>query len=113
MKILDRYVARSFLFSYMVCFLALTGLYVAVESFQITAELIEEGKDWSDILVTLPRYAAMKAPLFFYQVAPAVNLMAAIFEHTGQQPQVDWGVVDDEDIALSGTVCLIVHGSFS
>lgn len=70
---------RSFLFSYFVCFFALTGLYVVVESFQITGKLIEDNKEWTDILVTLPKYAAYKTPVFFYQVAPAVNLMAAIF----------------------------------
>jgi len=79
MKILDGYIMRSFLFSYFVCFFALTGLYVVVESFQITGKLIEDDKEWTDILVTLPKYAAYKTPIFFYQVAPAVNLMAAIF----------------------------------
>lgn len=81
-KILDRYVMRSFLFSYLVCFFALTGLYVVVESFQVTGKLIREDKEWTDIVITLPRYAAAKTPLFFYQVAPAVNLMAAIFAVT-------------------------------
>ena len=79
MKILDGYIMRSFLFSYFVCFFALTGLYVVLESFQITGRLIEDDKEWADILVTLPKYAAYKTPMFFYQVAPAVNLMAAIF----------------------------------
>jgi len=82
MGILDRYVLRSFLFSYMVCFLALTGLYVMIESFQVTGKLIKDSREWTDILVTLPTFAAYKTPLFFYQVAPVVTLMAGMFTVT-------------------------------
>ena len=82
MGILDRYVLRSFLFSYLVCFLALTGLYVMIESFHVTGKLIKDSREWTYILVTLPTFAAYKTPLFFYQVAPAVTLMAGMFTVT-------------------------------
>jgi lipopolysaccharide export system permease protein len=76
---LDRYVARTFLSSWLASTALFMGLFGVVDFFSNVGDLIENAKSAGAGLNVIARLYACKAPGIFVQVAPFVMLLSALF----------------------------------
>jgi lipopolysaccharide export system permease protein len=85
MRILDRERYWSFVKAYFICFVALVGLYVVIDSFNN----LDEFEEWSDTTLHLfrnmGRYYLIKMSLIYDQICGIITMMAAIFTVTWMQ----------------------------
>ena len=85
MRILDRQRYWSFVKAYFICFFALVGLYVVIDSFSN----IDEFSEWSfttyALVYNMSRYYLIKMSLIYDQICGIITMMAAIFTVTWMQ----------------------------
>jgi lipopolysaccharide export system permease protein len=97
LRISDRYIIRSFLVSFAICFLALVSLFVVIDTFNnlnnLTNHLTVEaraagaapgaarraGGQFLQVVTMILRMNAVRMPLIFYILAPVLTLSAAMF----------------------------------
>lgn len=86
MNKLDRYVSSCFLSSYGVCLSFFVSMFVLIDLFAKTEELIGRADKVAKLGYSVGRttleYYGLMAPFIFLQVAPFVTVMAAIFAIT-------------------------------
>jgi len=82
LRVIDRYVGRSFVFGYVVCLAALAGIFIIVDSFANFDEWIETGGSIPDMIGRLVQYYVFSLPRIFGFVAPFVTLLAGMFAVT-------------------------------
>ncbi len=82
-SILDRYVIRSILFSYLACAVALVGLTMVLDAFSRIKDFMEAAHAPAGpglgVLSVMLQYYSVRLPVFFYTVSPAIMLTAAMF----------------------------------
>ena len=80
MKILDKYVIRSFLFGYLIAFLVLIGLRIIIDLF-VNLDEFTENPNLGIIAVALNivRYYGMQSTLYFRDFAGMITVVAAAF----------------------------------
>lgn len=81
-RILDRYILKNFLFSFVLflaIILALLTVVQMVTALDDVAEKAQQGFASSRILTTMLHLAAYRLPIIFYHFAPYITLMAAMF----------------------------------
>jgi lipopolysaccharide export system permease protein len=76
--IFDRYVARSYLFSLLVCYAALVGMYLVIDVSGHIAAFYAQGGFWGLLPLVLRVYVP-RIPLIFQLLTPFVALLAAMF----------------------------------
>lgn len=85
-RLLDRYVARTFLGSYLVCLVFFLGLFLLVDFFARLDDFLEAreylGNTHYGLLGLIFRYYVLSVPTVFSQIAPFVTLMGAMFALT-------------------------------
>jgi len=81
-RVIDRYVARSFIFGYVVCLAGLAGLFIVWDTFANFDEWIENGGSLVDIVGRLVQYYIFSLPKIFALVAPFVTMLAGMFAVT-------------------------------
>ena len=83
LRISDRYIIRSFLFSFVICFAMLLALFMVIDSFAQLGDLVSRVRKSGESLYTLPamvlRMNAVRTPLIFYELVPVLTLAAAMF----------------------------------
>ena len=83
LSILDRYVIRSILFSYLVCAVALVGLTTVLDAFSRIKDFMEAAHAPAGpglgVLSVMLQYYSARLPVFFYTISPAIMLAAAMF----------------------------------
>jgi len=85
MRILDRERYWSFVKAYFICFVALVGLYVVIDSFNNLDEFEEWAKSTPDLFKNMGRYYLIKMSLIYDQICGIITMMAAIFTVTWMQ----------------------------
>lgn len=80
MKILDKYIAKSFLTGYAIAFCVLIGLRIIIELFVNLDEFAEIGDtEKVSILLEILRFYGVRATLYFRDFAGMITIMAAAF----------------------------------
>ncbi len=86
MSRLDRYVSSYFLSSYGVCLLFFVGMFVVIDLFGKSDEIVENAQAVSELghssAMLLLQYYSLMVPFIFLQVAPFVTVVAAMFAIT-------------------------------
>jgi lipopolysaccharide export system permease protein len=76
--IFDRYVARSYLFSLLVCYTALVGMYLVIDVSGHIAAFYAQSGFWG-LLPLVARVYIPRIPLIVHELTPFVVLLAAMF----------------------------------
>ncbi len=85
MRILDRQRYWAYLKAYVICFVALVGLYVVVDAFSNLDEFAEVTGDTLPLLAHMGRYYLVRLSLFYDRLCGVIGMMAAIFTVTWMQ----------------------------
>ncbi len=80
--IVDRYLLRQFVQTFLICFCSLTGLYIVIDAFTNLEEFITYSRDNSSLTTVMGQYYAYRALSFFDSTSPIVTLIAAMFTVT-------------------------------
>jgi lipopolysaccharide export LptBFGC system permease protein LptF len=81
-SLLDRYVIKSFLYSYLVCLVSLVGLTVVFDAFMRIGDFLEAAHSEAvsaGVLSVMLQYYSVRLPVIFHAVSPAITLTAAMF----------------------------------
>lgn len=81
-KILDRYLIREFLFSYLVCLAVMIALYVVLDLFANIDEFMETSDVFYEILQNIFRYYFYNSFLYYSQIAGMIVVIAIAFTLT-------------------------------
>ena len=83
MSILDRYITRSIVYSYLVCAVVLVGLTMVLDAFSRIKDFMEAAHapagPGMGMLSVMVEYYSARLPVFYYTVSPAIMLSAAMF----------------------------------
>ena len=85
MRILDRERYWAFAKAYFICFVALVGLYVVIDSFSNLDEFEEVADSTLHLFRNMGRYYLIKMSLIYDQICGIITMMAAIFTVTWMQ----------------------------
>jgi lipopolysaccharide export system permease protein len=77
MKILDRYILRSFFYSYLMSLLVLISLYVVLDLFVNFDEFTESGKPAYQVIRDIIDFYSPNVPLYFSQLSGVITAFAA------------------------------------
>jgi lipopolysaccharide export system permease protein len=80
--IIDRYLLRQFVQTFLICFGSLMGLYVVIDAFTNLEEFITYARDNGGMLAVMGQYYAYRALSFFDTTSHIVTLIAAMFTVT-------------------------------
>ena len=79
MRIIDRYVLRQFICTFLVCYLSMTGLFIVFDAFTHMEEFLRCGREQGSVLGLLTSYYSYRSVLFFDQMVGLLSLIAAMF----------------------------------
>jgi lipopolysaccharide export system permease protein len=80
--IIDRYLLRQFVQTFLICFCSLTGLYIVIDSFTNLEEFITYARDNGGLLSVMGEYYAYRVLSFFDSTSQVIALIAAMFTVT-------------------------------
>jgi lipopolysaccharide export system permease protein len=80
--IIDRYLLRQFVQTFLICFFSLTGLYIVIDAFTNLEEFITYARDNGGLLAVMGEYYAYRVLSFFDSTSPVITLIAAMFTVT-------------------------------
>lgn len=80
--IIDRYLLRQFVQTFLICFFSLTGLYIVIDSFTNLEEFITYSRDNGGLLAVMGEYYAYRVLSFFDSTSQVISLIAAMFTVT-------------------------------
>ena len=79
MTIIDRYLLRQFVKTFLICYVSLTGLYVVFDAFTNLEGFIRYAAKEGGLLAVMGRFYSYRAILFFDRTAGLLALAAAMF----------------------------------
>ena len=82
MWIIDRYMLRQFLSTFVICCVSLFGLYVVFDLFTNLEEFLRCGRDQGGVLALIASFYGYQSAVFFDQTAGLLALVAAMFTIT-------------------------------
>jgi len=82
MRIIDRYVLRQFLWTFVVCYLSLTGIFIVLDAFTNLEEFLRCAQKNGGLLSLMGTHYCYQAILFFDWTAGLLTLIAAMFTVT-------------------------------
>ena len=85
MRIIDRYVLRQFIRTFLICYLSMTGIYIVFDAFTNMEEFLRCGRDQGGVLGLLASFYSYRSVLFFDRMAGLLSLVAAMFTITWLQ----------------------------
>jgi lipopolysaccharide export system permease protein len=85
MRILDRERYWAFLKAYIICFIALVGLYVVIDAFENVDEFGKRADGTLELFKVMGRYYLVHMSLYYDQLCGVIGMMAAIFTVTWVQ----------------------------
>lgn len=85
MGIIDRYLLRQFLQTFVICYLSLTGLYVIFDLFTNIEEFLRCAEKAGSFWTLMGTYYSYRAILFFDRTSGLLTLVAAMFTVTSFQ----------------------------
>src|SRR3954452_17976106 len=84
MRILDRQRYAAFFKAYVICFVALVGLYIVIDAFSNLDEFSKRA-DGVELFNVMGRYYLIHMSLFYDRLCGVIGMMAAIFSMTWMQ----------------------------
>ena len=85
MRILDRERFWSFAKAYVICFIALVGLYIVIDAFENIDEFAKISDSTVELFANMGWYYLIKMSLFYDRLCGVITMMAAIFTVTWMQ----------------------------
>ncbi|NLE37436.1 MAG: YjgP/YjgQ family permease [Pirellulaceae bacterium] len=85
MRIIDRYILRQFVQTFLICFVSLVGLYVVFDAFTNLESFLKAAGDKGGLLGIIVSYYAYQSLAFFDMTAGILALIAAMFTITWLQ----------------------------
>lgn len=85
MRILDRERYWAFLKAYIICFVALVGLYVVIDAFTNLDEFVARTEGALQLFQVMGQFYLLRLSLFYDQLCGIISMMAAIFTVTWMQ----------------------------
>lgn len=83
MLIVDRYILRQYLKSFLICWLSMTGLYVIVDAFSHLDEFIDYAEKSGQSLVTvISEFYLYRSLAFFDRISAVLAMISAMFTVT-------------------------------
>lgn len=82
MWIIDRYLLRQFLKTFLICFISLTGLFIVIDAFTHLDDFLRAGEKHGSLISVMGWYYAYRAVRFFDLMAGLLTLIAAMFTAT-------------------------------
>lgn len=82
MGIIDRYLLRQFIQTFLICYLSLTGLYVVFDAFTNLESFMECADRAGGLARLMGRYYTFRAIFFFDRMAGILTLVSAMFTVT-------------------------------
>lgn len=79
MTIIDRYLLRQFMRTFLICFVSLTGLYVVIDAFTNLEDFLRYADECGGLLPILGHFYLFKSIWFFDRAAALLMLVAAMF----------------------------------
>ncbi|REK17981.1 MAG: YjgP/YjgQ family permease [Planctomycetota bacterium] len=80
--IIDRYLLRQFVQTFLICFCSLTGLYVVIDAFTNLEEFITYSRDHGSLVAVIGEYYGYRVLSFFDTTSHIMTLIAAMFTVT-------------------------------
>jgi len=77
-RIIDKYLVRQFVQTFVVCFVSLTGLYIVIDAFGHLDELLAEAGEAGGLLSLVVTYYGFRSILFFDQISSILALISAM-----------------------------------
>jgi lipopolysaccharide export system permease protein len=93
MRIIDRYLLRQFVKTFLICFLSLVGIVIVFDLFTNLDEFVDAGKTAGGVMPFIGRYYAFQTIGFFDRIGGLLALVSAMFT-------VSWIQRNNEMIAL-------------
>jgi lipopolysaccharide export system permease protein len=84
-RILDRYILRQFVQTFLICFVSLIGLYVVFDAFSNLENFLKAAGDDGNLMKIIASYYAYQSLVFFNMTAGVLALIAAMFTVTWLQ----------------------------
>ncbi len=82
MWIIDRYVLRQYVSTFLICYLCLMGLYVVFDAFTNMEEFLRCGHEQGSVLGLIGSFYGYRSVLFFDRTSGLLSLVAAMFTVT-------------------------------
>jgi lipopolysaccharide export system permease protein len=79
MHVIDRYLLRQFVQTFLICFLSLTGLYIVLDLFTNIDQFLRCGRKAGGVLAFIAQYYGYHAILFFNITSGMLTLTSAMF----------------------------------
>ena len=79
MHIIDRYILRQFLQTFLICFLSLMGLFIVIEVFTNLEVFVRCGRRAGGVLPFIARYYSYQSLLFFDRTGGILAMVSAMF----------------------------------
>jgi lipopolysaccharide export system permease protein len=102
--IIDRYLLRQFLQTFLICFCSLTGLYIVIDAFTNLEEFITYSRDNGGMFAVMGEYYAYRAISFFDSTSHVITLIAAMFTVTWIQRHNELTALEAAGISKSRVV---------
>ena len=82
LTIIDRYMLRQFVQTFVICFISLTGLYIVIDGFANLEEFIIYAQKKGSLLTVMGEYYAYRTLSFFDTTSALLTLISAMFTVT-------------------------------
>ena len=79
MRILDRYLLRQFVQTFLICYVSMTGLFVVIDAFNNLDEFLVHARHTGSLAGVLINYYGYRTISFFTTVSGLLSLVAALF----------------------------------
>jgi lipopolysaccharide export system permease protein len=104
LRIIDRYLLRQFVQTFLICFCSLTGLYIVIDAFTNLEEFITYSRDNGGMFRVMGEYYAYRALSFFDSTSQVVTLIAAMFTVTWIQRHNELTALEAAGISKSRVI---------
>jgi lipopolysaccharide export system permease protein len=101
LMIVDRYLLREFVQTFLICFISLMGLFVVIDGFTKLDEFIAFAAKQSSLLAVMGEYYAYRALSFFDSTGHLLTLIAAMFTMTWIQRHNEMTALESAGIPKS------------
>ncbi len=109
--IVDRYLLRQFVQTFLICFCSLTGLYIVIDGFANLEEFINYGQKEGGLLKVMGEYYSYRTLSFFDGMSHILTLIAAMFTMTWIQRHNELTALEAAGLPKSRIVRPLITGT--
>lgn len=109
--IIDRYLLRQFLQTFLICFFSLNGLYVVIDGMGNLDEFITYSREHGGLLQVMGEYYGYRSLSFFNSTSPILSLISAMFALTWIQRHNELTALESAGIPKSRIVRPVISAA--